>query len=202
MTLNESSPKLQKSQVTRTCLIKAARKKFTEDGFANTSLNTIVEEAGVTKGALFHHFKDKIALFYEVWLELENEMNDEANKVAIEASKAAGREKPYAGFIAGCGVYFDYAARNDYRRIVMVDGTSILGDYEWRRLDAAMGFITIGEGLRALYGMGAIRTPPTKALIVMIQGAVYGAAHAIARGEEGIHKEDLLFRIESTLRVL
>ncbi len=202
MTLKNLSPQQQKSRATKAALLSAARKKFTEDGFSNSSLDSIVKEAGVTKGALFHHFKDKVGLFYEVWLELEKEMNETANKEARRVGRAKANENPYAGFIAGCGVYFDFAKHPDYRRIVMMDGAAVIGEYEWRRVDAAMGIATIAGGLKILYESGAIKSPPTKALVIMIQGAVNGAGYAIARDEEGIHKEDLLARIETTLRRL
>ena len=197
-----SQPQQQRALATRTALLAAAREKFTHEGFSKTSLDSIVKSAGVTKGALFHHFRDKADLFREVWLSLEQEMNETANKAAETANRQYARENPYAGFIAGCRVYFEFAARPDYRRIVMMDGAAVIGEYEWRRIDAAMGFATIETGLKNLFEHGAIRTPPTKALVIMIQGAVNGAGFAIARGDEGIHKDDLLARIEATLRRL
>lgn len=195
-------PQQQKALATRNTLLTAAREKFTDVGFSGASLESIVKAAGVTKGALFHHFKDKADLFREVWMSLEKEMNDLANKTAQQANRERGKENPYAGFIAGCGVYFDYAERPDYRRIVMMDGAAVIGEYEWRRVDASMGIATIERGLLNLYEHKAIRTPPTKALVIMIQGAVHGAGYAIARNEDGIHKDDLLARIEATLRRL
>ncbi len=202
MTEEDLTPQQKKALATRNALLSAAREKFTEDGYSGTSLETIVKTAGVTKGALFHHFKDKAGLFYEVWLNLEQEMNTKANDEAWRANKIKGQQNQFAGFIAGCGVYFDFAKRPDYRRIVMIDGAAVMGEYEWRRIDATMGIATVANALDILYKSGAIRTRPTKALIVMIQGAVHGAGYAIAREEEGLHKEDLLARIESTLRRL
>ena len=198
----QQQPQQQRALATRTALLDAACEKFTHDGFSKTSLDSIVKTAGVTKGALFHHFRDKADLFREVWLGLEQEMNETANKAAEKANREYGKENVYAGFIAGCRVYFEFAERPDYRRIVMMDGAAVIGEYEWRRVDASMGMETIGGGLANLYDHGAIRTPPTKALVIMIQGAVNGAGFAIARGEDGIHKEDLLARIEATLRRL
>lgn len=196
------SPQQQKAHATRTALLNAAKEKFTEEGFSNTSLASIVQAAGVTKGALFHHFKDKADLFYEVWLGLEQEMTETASEVARRTNRNPAEENPFAGFIAGCGVYFDFAQRRDYRRIVMIDGASVIGEFEWRRIEIALEMETISFGLNHLYEQRAIRTPPSKALVVMIQGAVHGAGYAIAREEEGIHKEDLMARIETTLRRL
>lgn len=198
----QSQPQQQRALATRAALVQAARTAFTEDGFSKTSIDTIVTMAGVTKGALFHHFRDKADLFREVWLSLEKEMNEEANRAASHSNRSFGKDNPYAGFITGCRVYFEFAERPDYRRIVMMDGAAVIGEYEWRRVDSAMAFHTIETGLNNLYEHGAIRTPPTKALVIMIQGAVNGAGFAIARGEEGIHRDDLLARIEATLRRL
>lgn len=198
----QQHPQQQRALATRTALLDAAREKFTHEGFSKTSLDSIVKSAGVTKGALFHHFRDKADLFREVWLSLEQEMNETSNKAAEKANREVGKENPYAGFIAGCRSYFDFAERPDYRRIVMMDGAAVIGEYEWRRVDASMGIATIEGGLKNLYEHGAIRTPPTKALVIMIQGAVNGAGFAIARAEDGIHKDDLLARIEATLRRL
>ncbi|MEL6113126.1 MAG: TetR family transcriptional regulator [Pseudomonadota bacterium] len=198
----QSQPQQQRALATRSALVNAARTAFTEDGFSKTSIDRIVTTAGVTKGALFHHFRDKADLFREVWLSLEQEMNEEANRAASDRNRALGKDNPYAGFIAGCRVYFEFAERPDYRRIVMMDGAAVIGEYEWRRVDSAMAYHTIETGLNHLYECGAIRTPPTKALVIMIQGAVNGAGFAIARGEDGIHRDDLLARIEATLRRL
>ncbi len=197
-----AAPQRQKAQLTREALLRAAREKFTVDGYVGSSLDAIVKHAGVTKGALFHHFKDKADLFLQVMLGLEQEMNMTANKAAVEIGRANMPDNPFAGFIAGCGVYFDYSARQDYRRIVMMDGAAVIGEFEWRRIDSELGMKTINSGLQFLYDQKAIRTPPTPALTVMIQGAVNGAGFAIARGDQSIHKEDLLARIETTLRLL
>ncbi|MEO1425980.1 MAG: TetR family transcriptional regulator, partial [Pseudomonadota bacterium] len=78
----QSQPQQQRALATRAALLQAARTAFTEDGFSKTSIDTIVTTAGVTKGALFHHFRDKADLFREVWLSLEKEMNEEANRAA------------------------------------------------------------------------------------------------------------------------
>jgi len=196
------SPQQKKARATRAALLKAAKKKFTEEGYFGSSLDSIVSEAGVTKGALFHHFKDKAALFKQVWLELEQNMNDQANEVANRVGKEMREENPYAAFLAGCEVYFDHVTKPDYRRIIMMDGAGIIGVYEWRRIESAMRTATIARGLDILFQSGAIRTPPTKSLAIMICGAVNGAGFALAREEEGAHKEDFLARIEATLRRL
>ena len=200
--LEPISPQQKKARATRQALLNAARERFTVDGYAASSLDAIASDAGVTKGAFFHHFKDKPALFKEVWNELEEEMIGSVQAAADETAKHSAQENPYAPFIAGCAVYFDFAQRPDYRQIVMIDSAGVLGEFEWRRIEATLRTAAIAQGLSILHHKKAIRTSPTKALVVMICGAVSGAGFALAREEEGIHKEDLLARIEATLRRL
>jgi AcrR family transcriptional regulator len=68
----------EQAEATRAAILDAARKRFAEDGFS-ASIASIVADAGVTKGALFHHFPSKLDLFREVWTDLQTRMGEEAS---------------------------------------------------------------------------------------------------------------------------
>jgi AcrR family transcriptional regulator len=113
----------EQAEITRAAILEAARRRFAEDGY-NASIASIVSEAGVTKGALFHHFPSKLDLFREVWTDLQTRMGEEA---LSEARKMSGEDDPYIQFLTGARVYLKWAARPEYFKIVLYEGPVVLG---------------------------------------------------------------------------
>lgn len=164
---------------TRRAIISAARDLFTEQGFAATATGDIVARAGVTRGALYHHFQDKADLFRAVFVDLEQELND---TVLAEAIAQPG---PREAFLAGCRAWMAFATRPDYRRIATVDAPAVLGQEEWHAVDAAIGLASMTAGLRALHEAGLLAEPPDAALSILLFGALTEAGLAAARGDAG-----------------
>ena len=163
---------------TRRAIVASARELFAEQGFAATATSDIVARAGVTRGALYHHFEDKADLFKAVFVDLEHELND-----TVLASAAAERGAR-AAFMAGCRASMTFIARDDYRQIASVDAPAVLGHEQWHALDAAIGMASMEAGLGALHRAGLLEDEPDRPLAILLFGALTEAGLAAARGDE------------------
>lgn len=168
---------------TREQLVEAATRLFETKGYANTSINDICLELDITKGALFHYFRTKQAVFIEAWTRLQVAMDSEAREAAIAARSLTD---PYAAFLAGCRVYLSFATRRDYQKIVLIDGPAVLGEKGWYERDHDLGTQNVHAGVRYLSKKGIIDADRVDALAVMLQSALNGAGFALARNEPGI----------------
>lgn len=180
---------------TREAVLAAARAAFTEFGFAGSSTAGIARRAGVTEGALFHHFPNKALLFREVFVALEDELNRDA--------QAASREgEPMAAFLAGSRASLEFCRRPDFRRIVMLEGPVVLGEAGWREIDSGMGLNTVVRGLRNIAGYDRLGRTEAKPLAVLVFGALNETIFALARDEPGIDIDTCLIHLERMIRAL
>ena len=187
------------AEKTREQLLVDATYLFTTKGYADSTIADICERSGITKGGLFHYFKTKEDLFFEVWTRVQTQMDDEARDAGI-----AGRSDsdPYAAFLAGCRVYLNWTARDDYRTIVIIDGPSVLGQAKWYQYDHALGIKNVEAGMRYLSKQRIIASRHVSSLAQMVQGALNGAGFAIARGEEGVTPDTAYEAFEALVRSL
>jgi len=125
-------------------LLAAGRRLFIARGFADTSTPEIVRAAAVTRGALYHHFKEKRDLFRAV---VEAEAKGVAT--AIEAAAPSGLE-PRAALMAGSAAYLDAMAEPGRARLLLIEGPAVLGAETMRALDDANAARTLREGLDAI----------------------------------------------------
>ena len=187
------------AEKTREQLIDVATKLFEVKGYADTSVNEVCEALGITKGALFHHFKSKEGLFLAVWTRLQTAMDDEARAAAIAARS---RTDPYSAFLAGCRVYLKYATRRDYQKIVLVDGPAILGIQGWYERDHDLGTQNVHAGVRYLAKKGIVAAHRVDPLAVMLQSALNGAGFALSRDEDGVSADGLYDAFEQMVKAL
>src|SRR4029453_15033539 len=131
--MNVKSRKAEQSEATRAALAAAARELFTERGYAGVATEEIVQRAGVTRGALYHHFRDKRALFRGVVEQLEEE------SVERIASSALEQQDPWQMQITALNAYLDGCLDPAVQTIVLVDAPSVLGPEEWREIEAKYG---------------------------------------------------------------
>jgi len=164
----------ERSAATRRALLDSGRALFAERGFAGTGREDIVRQAGVTRGALYHHFAGKEELFRAVFEEMEREV---AERVTVAA--AVGRD-PHEQLVRGCAAFLDLATDPAVQRIVLLDAPSVLGWQAWREVDAIYGLGLVREGLQAAMDAGQIRTQPTTLLAHLVLGALNEAALFIA----------------------
>lgn len=173
---------------TRANILGKAKALFATKGYASTSAREISAAAGVTVGAMFHHFESKLALFQNVFEELELEMDAHA--------KAASRPELGLGvldaFLAGVRISLDFAERPDFHRIVFIEAPAVFGEEKWREVDARLGLKTVMAGTRALIAAGHIAEQPVKPIAILLMGAMNAAGFALARGEDGVDKDALV----------
>src|SRR5882757_8883401 len=116
----------ERAAETREALIEAARPLFAAQGFAEVALETIVRAAGVTRGALYHHFADKTELFAAVFEKVEGEV---AARMG-EAIAASNQTDPVEVMRLGAEFWLDVCSDPEVQRIVLVDAPGVLG---WTR---------------------------------------------------------------------
>ena len=165
----------ERTEQTRQALIDAGRRIFVEKGYAETATPEIVAAAGVTRGALYHHFEDKKALFEAV-------IKCEAQEVAkaIEASSAS-EQAPRAALIAGASAYFTAMAQPGRTRLLLMEAPAVLGSPAVAAVDAENAEASLREGLQALLPeAGALLGPLTS----LLSAAFDRAAIAIDAGGE------------------
>ncbi|BDP43903.1 TetR family transcriptional regulator (plasmid) [Deinococcus aetherius] len=159
-------------------LIVAGRELFTERGYAHTSTADLVERAGVTRGALYHHFKDKQDLFVAVLGAVQAEV---AVRVELAASQGAD---PWAQLRLGCQAFMRASLDPEVRRIMLLDGPAVVGWRVWRDLDQAHAVRSLREGLLALQKIGELRDVPLGASVHLLSGAMNEAALWIAQSPQ------------------
>ena len=187
------------AEKTRQQLLEEATTLFATKGYSETSISDICDAAQITKGALFHHFKSKQALFLEIWTNLQVSMDSEARRAAIAARSLSD---PYSAFLAGCRTYLTYATRRDYQKIVLIDGPSILGMKGWYEQDHDLGSQNVLAGVRYLAKKGIVEEHRVRALAIMLQSALNGSGFALSREQDGITKETVYDAFETLVKSL
>jgi AcrR family transcriptional regulator len=158
-------PHAERTQKSREALIAAAARLFAEQGYAAASTEAVLAAAGLTRGALYHHFKDKRDLFDAVCQRLH------AETAAALLADAEAQSDPVDGLIAGCLTFIDRMARPEARRILLVEAPSVLGWARWNEIDRAHGFGLLVEGVREAVAAGALEGDP-EVLAHLINGGL------------------------------
>ncbi len=188
----------EQAEETRAAILAAAQDCFAAEGF-NASIANIVSAAGVTKGALFHHFPNKLALFREVWTDLQSRMRDEA---VAEARKMSGEHDPYIRFLTGARVYLKWAARPEYFKIVLHEGPVVLGVKGWYESNRELGQGNVRNAMEALAERGRIDPSRVSAYSVLVQSALNGAGIALSEDLNGLTPDKMYDAFEVMIRNL
>ena len=167
-----------KAAATRQMLIAVARQLFADKGYAGTGTPEIVAAAGVTRGALYHHFADKAALFRAV-VEEEHALL----AMAINGATAGDDEPgPVKALLAGGDAFLSAMQDEGRRRILLIDAPAVLGRAELDEIDGRHGLRTLIEGVSAAMEAKAIRELPVVPLAHLLN-ALFDRA-ALAGAEE------------------
>jgi len=142
------SRRAQYSASTRRALVDVAERLFTEHGYAATSLDAIVAGADVTKGALYHHYSGKQALFEAVFEKVESAGAEEIH-AALE-----GHDDPWEKATAGLRAFLAVVRQPSYSRVVVQDGPSVLGYERFREQEERSTFAYVLDIVRAVLGAG------------------------------------------------
>ncbi len=173
----ERRTKTEQRAETMRKLIAVAREQFTKHGYAQASTETIVQLAGVTRGALYHHFASKEGLFKAVVADVQAEVG---RRVA-DASQA--HSEPWDQLINGCQAFLRACLEQDVQTILLVDGPAVIGWDAWRKMDAENSMLLLDEGIRALAEGGIIEVASASAAAHLLSGAMNEAVLWIAQSE-------------------
>ena len=172
------SRKAEQSEATRAALVAAARELFASKGFAETSTEEIVQGAQVTRGALYHHYRDKEDLFRAVVEEIEEELTRRTLKAAARGST------PLERIQLGFADYLDACLEPAVQRICLIEGPSVLGWDKWLEIDERYMFTPVETGLRQAIDAAEIDDQPTDTLAHLLFGAASQAALVVARASK------------------
>ncbi|OJU49790.1 MAG: TetR family transcriptional regulator [Mesorhizobium sp. 61-13] len=166
----------ERTETTRTALLSAARRLFIEKSYAETATPDIVAAAGVTRGALYHHFADKQALFRAV-------VEQEAAQVAEEIERAApASANARDALLQGGRAFVAAMAAPGRTRLLLLDGPAVLGRAAMDEIDGKHSARTLHEGLAIAMGEGGMKKLPLDALTALLSAAFDRAALAVEAG--------------------
>ncbi len=170
--------KADKSANTQNRIINVAIKVFARDGYAGASLLEIVKQAGITTGAVYHHFGGKKGLFIAVAEHLEQVILDTVsdNIPKIDA--------PWDTFEAGVVETLETCARPDIQRIVFRDAPTVIGLSEWRQIEMKYAFGLMRQTITALSSANLLNTVNPDLTAQILLGAIIEAAHAVALSDD------------------
>lgn len=170
--------KAQRSEATRGALVAAARELFAARGYAGVATEEIVRRAGVTRGALYHHFSGKDDLLRAVLHELARELAEASAAAAVTESDQ------WRQILAAVEAFLDACTDPAVQRIMMIDAPSVLGWEEWREIDTQYGLGLVKASLQAAMESGLIAEQPVDPLAHLLVGALDEAAMYIARADD------------------
>jgi AcrR family transcriptional regulator len=165
------------AEATRDAVIESARTLWASKGFFATSTAEIVEHAGVgTRGAFYHHFKDREELFVAVFA------NVQARLVAELAPLASNEPDPLARLAASMSAFLEITSRSRDVQALLIDGPAVFGIKRWQELEEERGLRGIEAPLAEAAALGILKDQPVRTLaellLILVNGAaLYVAAH-------------------------
>jgi len=172
----ERRTQAERKKATRGALIDAARGLFAERGYEDVGAEEIVRAAGLTRGALFHHFPSgKRDLLEAVYEAVEAESTERVAHVVLDSSM----DSPLAAMKAGVAAFLDECAEPGFQQIVLHDAPAVLGWDRWRGISSSNGLGLIEASLIAAIEAGEIRPLPVKPTAHLLLGALDEAAMLI-----------------------
>lgn len=188
-----------RTAATRLALVSAARSLFAKHGYRDVGTATIVQTAGVSRGALYHHFADKVELFAAVFEAVEAEV------IARIAATVAGAKlsDPVDLMRLGASTWLDVCAEPEVHRIALIDAPAVLGWTRWREIGSRYGMGLTQRMLTHAMADGRIPLQPVEPLAHVLLGALRESAlfladaqdHAQARREVGAVLDKLILSL-------
>ena len=176
--MSVKSRQAENSAATRTALLKTARRFFAERGYADTATEDIVRRARVTRGALYHHFKDKQDLFKAV-------LHEEQLKVAARCTEAAAKQTdPWRALMTANEAFLEACLDPAVQQIILIDAPAVLGSEGFRQSDESYYLAGMKAAIEASIAAGIIEKQPVEPLAHMLMGAMNEAARLIAHAPD------------------
>ncbi|HYD61423.1 MAG TPA: TetR/AcrR family transcriptional regulator [Noviherbaspirillum sp.] len=167
----------ENAAATQAALRAAGRRLFAGQGYDATSVGALCAEAGVTTGALYHHYGDKKGLFAAVAEELECGLVELAMRTHLAVQSAGGGG--WDAFLAAVDVILDAGADPQLRRIGLVEAPAVLGAAGWQAIREKHGHGAMTRSIAALQAQGEFGKGDPKRLAWLVLGLVYSAAQTL-----------------------
>jgi AcrR family transcriptional regulator len=183
---------------TRESLVTAARALFGEQGYVDTSNDEIVAKAGVTKGALYHHFHSKEQLFRAVFEQVQREVTDKAVAQFNEPDS-------WDALVQGCALWIEAHLDPAVRRISLHDSRAVLGWEDVREIENRFGTVALRGALRKAMHAGVIEQRPLRPFALVLLGALREGCLYIGDAEDPLEAKgeviDLVTVMLSAFRI-
>jgi AcrR family transcriptional regulator len=175
----------QRSAATQQALQTAARRLWGARGYAEVGTPEIVEAAGVTRGAMYHQYADKTALFVAVLETVEAEVMDRLQAIVIEAHPST----PAEALRIAADAWLDIASEPDIRQLVLLDAPNVLGWNRFREISQRYAYGMTEQLLIAAIEAGEIHPLPVRTLGTVMIGALDEAAMCLAGAEDPVQEK-------------
>jgi AcrR family transcriptional regulator len=164
----------EQSELTAATILQTAKAAFAEQGFNAVGLEDVAASAGVTRGAVYHHFSSKAGLFRAVHAQTQCDVGRAVDRAT------AGIDDPWEALEMGCRAFLAASVRSDARQIMLVDAPAVLGWDAWRAEDASNSGQLLFDVLTELDRTGVLHVPSVPACHSLLTGAMNEAALWIA----------------------
>jgi AcrR family transcriptional regulator len=170
--------KYAKGRATRARIVEIATGLFASAGYEATSIETVLAKSGISRGALYHHFSDKAALFEAVLEAMEATIATRLRAASV------GIGDPIAAMRAGGDAWLALSRDPAVKQVVLIDAPAVLGWQKWRQIDARFGFGLIKAGLKNLSRAGRLRAKMVEPLSHVLLASMMELALVIARADK------------------
>jgi AcrR family transcriptional regulator len=169
--------KAEQSQRTRRAILERARRLFATKGYAATGTEEIIRELGITRGALYHQFKDKQGVFEAVIAQAHEEVT-----ASIKA-RIAPLETNWEQIVAGCQAYLELAQQEELRRLLFVEAPAVLAVDTLMEMDRA-GFHLLREAIQQAVDEGVLMTMDAEGFAHLLNGSLSALAAWVAQSAD------------------
>ncbi len=163
----------------RRAILAAARRVFADKGYAAASLEDMVGPARLTKGALYHHYRNKAAVLEAVYTEMEQQLVE-----AVGAAVEAAGDDPWRRMLAALDAFLEASSEPAYVRIVLRDAPPVLGRERGRDIDQAVGLAYVEALIRGLFDAGEAPSLSIPAAARILIAATGDVAMSMAHGAD------------------
>ena len=167
----------ERREATRSSIVSAARECFIRDGYENSHTDTILERAGVSRGALYHYFSSKRDVFEAVYVSLVEETIARALRTRIDS------DSPLEELLAACSAWLSFVRKPEVARILLDQGPQVLGWKRARDIEAESSLAPMRSSLEKAYAAGEIEVPSVEVTALLINALLAEAALMSAYGK-------------------
>jgi AcrR family transcriptional regulator len=171
--------RVEQGQATRATLIEVATELFSVHGYDGTAIPDVLRAAGVSRGALYHHFESKEALFEAVLESVE------ARVLAKVTRSAGAASDPLDALRRGCAAYLAMCRDPMVRQISLIDAPAVIGWRRWREIDEEHAFGVVKAAIAAISADGRVKPELVDVVAHMVLAALLEVALLVARADEG-----------------